>query len=345
MSRTYAKSEAAARSLELVQALQAHFVDSLESIQRACGVKQSLQRVEWLRGAGSKGGGDRFGSAGDAAFNRASVNVSQVHYDDQPDKKLGSATALSAIVHPRNPWAPSIHVHVSWTEYKSGEGYWRIMADLNPALPDDEDTAAFETALRAAAPALYEKAVEEGERYFWIPSLERHRGVAHFYLEAYASEDPKADQELAEKVARAAIDRYGAIVLDNLKKHANPGEDEFSAQLAYHTVYLFQVLTLDRGTTAGLLVHDENDLGILGSLPAHVDSELLGSWQAGVSKPQEELVAQLVEALGEANPAPVDDAAKKRLAQVLRDHYAKYPKALELQASASQRPPSIENHK
>ena len=51
-----------------------------------------------------------------------------------------------------------------------------------------------------------------------------------------------------------------------------PVLDEATAQqLAYHTLYFFQVLTLDRGTTSGLLVHDQNDLGIMGSLPAWVD--------------------------------------------------------------------------
>jgi len=35
--------------------------------------------------------------------------------------------------------------------------------------------------------------------------------------------------------------------------------------------------TADRGTTSGLLVHDENDVGILGSLPSHVDKKLLES--------------------------------------------------------------------
>ena len=41
-------------------------------------------------------------------------------------------------------------------------------------------------------------------------------------------------------------------------------------QLAYHTRYFYQVLLLDRGTTAGLLVHDDNDVGTLGSLPGQV---------------------------------------------------------------------------
>ena len=37
-----------------------------------------------------------------------------------------------------NPYAPSIHMHISWTELKSGKGTWRIMADLNPSIASDD---------------------------------------------------------------------------------------------------------------------------------------------------------------------------------------------------------------
>ena len=55
-----------------------------------------------------------------------------------------SATALSVILHPQNPHAPSMHFHISWTEMKSGEGSWRMIADLNPAIPKGPDIKAFE---------------------------------------------------------------------------------------------------------------------------------------------------------------------------------------------------------
>jgi coproporphyrinogen III oxidase len=64
-------------------------------------------------------------------YGRASVNVSVVHYDDEPEKALSAACALSAIVHPLNPHAPSMHLHTSWTSKKDGRGYWRIMAECS----------------------------------------------------------------------------------------------------------------------------------------------------------------------------------------------------------------------
>lgn len=105
------------------------------------------------RDAGRHGGGTRHEIGVTSVFDRGSVNVSQVHYDDQPDRRLSSATALSTIIHPRNPHAPSVHLHFSWTQMRDGFGDWRLMADLIPAIPVDADRIAFELSLRRAAPA------------------------------------------------------------------------------------------------------------------------------------------------------------------------------------------------
>ena len=130
MKRTYAISTQAQQANNLVSSLQQRFVKGLEKISQELGLKQSFNPVEWLRDEGLHGGGIRFEAADGAMIGRGSVNVSQIHYDDNPDKKLGSATAISTIIHPNNPLSPSVHIHISWTEMKSGQGYWRLMADL-----------------------------------------------------------------------------------------------------------------------------------------------------------------------------------------------------------------------
>ena len=129
------KSPSAGLAKELVESLQRRLVNGLEALS-----SDSFVRQEWLRDEGSHGGGNRYSAPPSDAFNRASVNFSCVHYDDNPKKRLGSATALSAIVHPANPYVPSVHIHISWTEMRDGTGYWRMMADLNPSLPDPSDT-------------------------------------------------------------------------------------------------------------------------------------------------------------------------------------------------------------
>ena len=339
MEKTFSNSERASQSLELVEFLQARFVHALEKIG---GV--AFERVEWLRDAGSHGGGVRYGLSDSELFDRASVNVSQVHYDDEPQRKLGSASAISTIVHPKHPRLPSVHIHISWTELKDGTGYWRVMADLNPSLPDLMQTELFAKALNVAAPLEFKIAAKQGDRYFFIPALNRHRGSSHFYLENYNTGDFERDKDFAKAVGVAAIDSYVELLNDVLREVQDPSDEELAAQRAYHTLYLFQVLTLDRGTTAGLLVHNQNDIGILGSLPARVDKNLLASWRSRMTPPQDKLLERILKALPRTGICTIDSEVKQKLADAVRSHYRQYPDALDLQASGNSIPPTVDNH-
>ncbi|MFT4628340.1 MAG: coproporphyrinogen III oxidase [Myxococcota bacterium] len=335
MPGTPARSGRAAAALTLVDALQLRLADRLAAVGGSPFVP-----VEWLRDEGRHGGGVRLVAPDGPVFDRASVNVSAIHYDDLPDKRLASATALSAIVHPANPAAPSMHTHVSWTELRDGAGTWRIMGDLNPSNPAPPDTAAFVDALREAAGPHFDGAAAQGDRYFTIPALDRHRGVAHFYLEGFSTGDWDADAAFATRVAHGIIDTYGDILDDAVDRTVT--DAMLAAQRHYHTVYLFQVLTLDRGTTSGLLVHDQNDVGILGSLPSTVDRDLLASWASLVPEPQPALVRALVHAIPPTGR--IDVPAKRELAAAVRAHYLANPAALDLQARGDVLPPTVANH-
>lgn len=339
MNRIPANSLQAEKALALVESLQQRFVAALEKLGG-----QSFNAVEWFRDEGRHGGGKRYGVADTDLLGRASVNVSQVHYDDEPDRKLGSASAISTIVHPVHPLAPSVHIHISWTEQKGGNGYWRIMADLNPSIPNEAERDRFATALRHAAPGQFEEATEQGDRYFYIPALGRHRGVIHFYLENYNSGDFETDYVVAKQVGEAAIDTYVSIIENAVSDAAEPTDEQRAAQLAYHTLYFLQVLTLDRGTTTGLIVHDQNDVGILGSLPPRIDKNLLVSWRSRMPEPQDRLLDALLAALPNQGGCTVDDAVKRELADAVRAHYRCYPESLNLQASGNSTPPTIDNH-
>jgi len=220
-----------------------------------------------------------------------------------------------------------VHIHVSYTEPKAGAGTWRLMADLNPSLPNDAQTARFRDALAAAAPQLAEQARRDGDAYFFIPALERTRGATHFYVEGFKSGDFEADLKLARTFGAAAIDTYAQLF--NEEPTALPTLNERLAQRAYHTAYFFQVLTLDRGTSSGLLAHDQNDVGVMGSLPAFIDPQLLASWAAKVPAPQDELVRALVAAAGGGH---ITDDVRAELARIVRAHYRAHPDAMKLQA-------------
>ena len=345
MIRIAPKSPSAHTASTIVLDLQSHFVGSLNHLSHTLGLDKPFGPVEWFRDEGIHGGGVRYESADEQLFNRGSVNYSQVHYDDDETKKLSSATAISTIIHPKNPLVPSMHMHISWTQMRDGSGYWRIMADLNPSNPDASDTQQFESMLKDAGGSYYNEGSTQGNRYFYIPALGRHRGVSHFYLENFSTGDEVTDQEFALSFGKKVIDTYIMIIRNAIQERKSYDEVAQANQLHYHTLYLLQVLTLDRGTTSGLLIHDQNDVGIMGSLPSHVDKQLLQSWVGRLNGVQNDLLQAIVDVLGNGDRILVDETIKSVLANVVREHYKKHPLAIALQASGDHIPSTVNNHR
>ena len=343
MSMTLSKSDDAITAYEIVKNLQKRFVDKLDYLSSQFGENKKFQEVNWLRNNGLYGGGNRFEARDEILFNTASVNVSQVHYDEDLTKSLQSATAISTIIHPKNPNVPSIHIHISLTCLRDGSSYWRVMADLNPSLQNDEDKEVFNNSLKELSNETYEEGIKQGDKYFFIPALNKHRGVCHFYLENYKTQNESDDFLFAQNFGEGIIDTYINIIENAFKTRTKFSVQDIKKQLDYHTLYLFQVLTLDRGTTSGLLVHNQNDIGIMGSLPSFVNKSLLKSWIQKVEKPQDELVNALVEAI--KDDGMINASIKEKLASRVREHYKNHPQALKYQASGNTIPNTVNNHK
>ena len=343
MEMSMAKTQDAVDAYSLVRGLQKRFADKLSALSADIGENKAFEEVIWFRDAGLHGGGSRFEARDEILFNTASINVSQIHYNEQPNRNLQSATAISTIIHPKNPNVPSIHIHISLTELKDNKSYWRIMADLNPSINNEEDREIFEKALQDLSGETYEEGSAQGDKYFNIPALKRTRGISHFYLENYKTDDKKQDSDFANSFGEGIIDTYIDIITNAFKTRTSILEEAQREQLEYHTLYLFQVLTLDRGTTSGLMIHNQNDLGIMGSLPTVIDKTLLISWNKTVSEPQNKLVDALADAI--ADNGSIDVLTKMKLAQAVRDHYKTYPEALSMQASGNTIPSTVNNHK
>ena len=80
-------------------------------------------------------------------------------------------------------------------------------------------------------------------------------------------------------------------------------------------------MTLDRGTTSGLLIHNDNDVGVLGSIPSHVNRKTLESWVAKQKEPQNELLEFLIAVLKSGDKVPVGN--KKTTYNVVREFIRK----------------------
>lgn len=284
--------------------------------------------LDWLRDGGVHGGGKRLGIKDTPIFNRASVNYSAVKYDDLPEKPISSATALSVIIHPRNPFAPSMHCHFSYTESRRKAPYWRMISDLNPSLHNPGAKNQFEKALKNICPPdLFDDGKLFGDKYFFIPELNMYRGTSHLFIAELSDTEmaPQNSRKLAEDLAIATINTYTDIVQQMMDAHPTDtvSEHHREQQLAYHTAYFYQVLFLDCGTTAGLLTHSENDVGTLASLPSYINVSLLRTWlEEKVQPPHDILLKRMLAILPAADgPCPVKDETRAELAKTVREYY------------------------
>lgn len=286
-------------------------------------------RHNWHRNSGNNGGGYRYQAADKAFFNQASVNISKVY----GLANITAASSFSAIIHPDNPHTPSLHLHLSWT--CSHAKYWRFMADLNPAIANAGHAELFANTLQRVAGEHYKLGTKQGDEYFNIPALGRRRGLVHFYLEGINGGNMADDCRFAKRFGRAIIQTYCQLLSQNTP---SPNATDYRCQLAYHTLYLLQVLTLDAGTTAGILAHQQNDLGVMVSLPAHIDLSLLNLWQEKLPPAQKTLLAAIIQALPKQNPCPVSLQARQNFADIIRQHYAIHPTELAKISSKIQQP-------
>jgi coproporphyrinogen III oxidase len=327
MQRVYSDHADAQAAWDELSALQQRYVGGLEVF-----AEQRPQMHEWYRASGQHGGGERYLFEENAQLSSASVNLSQVHYPTTSDSRLRVATALSSIIHPTHPMLPSFHLHASLMISDQDKKSWRLIADLNPSHPSPVDQKLIDALFFTISPKMAAHAMEGGKTYFFIPALGRCRGVSHFFLSDYHTDSVEEDLIFATRFVREIACAYTGLLLNYKQDLPQISEDEKAQQLAYHTLYFFQVMTLDRGTTAGLLVHDENDEGTLGSLPPRVDKNLLSSWVSRLKEPQDLLLKRILDSMPSQGIIKVDDILKKKLAGVIRSFYRDYPEAIELQA-------------
>ncbi len=259
-----------------------------------------FQEESWVRPEGG-GGRSRVMKEG-RVFEQGGVNFSEVEGSELPPSILSQrpeakghrwfATGTSMVLHPRNPYIPTVHLNYRY--FEAGPVWWfGGGADLTPYYPFLEDAQHFHRTLKGACdsvnPAFYEVFKPWCDEYFYLKHRDETRGVGGIF---YDYQDPRGvlyKGQAPEGPAAAAGQRVGsqpqsweqlfalASACGNAflpsyvpiaeKRHNTPyGERERQFQLYRRGRYVEFNLVFDRGTIFGLQTNGRTE-SILMSLP------------------------------------------------------------------------------
>ena len=273
-----------ARMELLIMKIQADFCHALEN-EENFGKKFKVDR--WERPEG--GGGITCVLQDGDVFEKAGVNISvvtgrlpaaAVQQMRSRGKQLDAkgdlpffAAGVSAVIHPRNPYVPTIHFNYRYFEVENtdGEKHWWFGGgtDLTPYYLDHEDATHFHQTLKEACDqhdkTYYGRFKKWCDEYFFITHRKESRGVGGIFFDDIDEPSKEEAFDFVSSCAHSVIPSYMPLV----RKHKNRvyGDRERTWQLLRRGRYVEFNLIYDRGTKFGLYTPGARYESILMSLP------------------------------------------------------------------------------
>jgi coproporphyrinogen III oxidase len=262
--------------------LQDRICDALE---RADGGERFAEDA-WTR---TSGGGGRTRVLKDGAvFEQAGVNYSRVTGNTLPASATAhrpelagrswTATGVSLVIHPKNPYVPTSHANVRYFEAdREGEApVWWFGGgfDLTPFYPFDEDCVHWHAVARdLCAPfgdEVYPRYKAWCDEYFYLKHRRETRGIGGLFFDDLNDWAFERCLGFTRAVGNGFLDAYVPIV--ERRKGMPYGEREREFQLYRRGRYVEFNLVYDRGTLFGLQSGGRTE-SILMSLPPRVRYE------------------------------------------------------------------------
>ncbi len=270
--------------------LQNRICAAIESADGGARFREDL----WQRDEG--GGGRTRILAGGEVFEQAGIGFSKVsgttlppsatHHRPELAGRHWTATGVSLVFHPRNPYVPTTHMNVRFFEARADgkEPVWWFGGgfDLTPFYPFDDDVRHWHAVARGVCQpfgddvyARYKKWCDE---YFFIKHRNETRGVGGLFFDDLHEGGFERCFELLRSVGDGFLDAYLPIVE---RRKATPfAEREREFQLYRRGRYVEFNLVYDRGTLFGLQSGGRTE-SILMSLPPRVRFEYAYEPEAG----------------------------------------------------------------
>jgi coproporphyrinogen III oxidase len=270
--------------------LQARIVSSLEQVDG-----KSFSRDAWDRAEGG-GGVTRVIEEGNV-FERGGVNLSRVHGNSLPPSATAArpqlaaqayeAMGVSLVLHPRNPYCPTVHLNVRF--FSAGDTWWFGGGmDLTPYYGFEEDArhfhAACKQALERSGPDYYPRFKRWCDEYFHLKHRNEARGIGGIFFDDLADRDLEFSFGLVRSVGDAFLGAYLPIL--ERRRNTPFGRRERDFQLYRRGRYVEFNLVYDRGTLFGLQSGGRTE-SILMSLPPHAAWRY--DWQPAPDSPEEKL--------------------------------------------------------
>jgi coproporphyrinogen III oxidase len=261
---------------------------------------RAFRQDEWTRPEGG-GGITRFLEEGEL-FERAGVNFSHVTGASLPPSASAAhpelagrsfeAMGISLVLHPRNPYVPTVHMNVRFFLAKKGDAapVWWFGGgmDLTPYYPYAEDARHWHRTCRwALAPFgahYYPRYKKWCDEYFFLKHRNEPRGIGGIFFDDLKEPDFDRAFALTRSVGEHFLIAYTPIV--ERRRHAPYGERERAFQAYRRGRYVEFNLVHDRGTLFGLQSGGRTE-SILVSLPPRVTWRY--DWKPEPGSPEEKL--------------------------------------------------------